>query len=613
RAVKGLEAEIFVVDNNSVDGSVAMVKEKFPSVTLIENKENTGFSKANNQAMRVAQGEYMLLLNPDTVVEDDTFSKVIRFMDQHPDAGGLGVRMVDGKGKFLPESKRGLPTPATAFYKISGISKLFPGSARFNRYYLGNLDPDKTHEIEILSGAFMLMRKTALDKVGLLDEDFFMYGEDIDLSWRIIQGGWKNYYYPDTRIIHYKGESTKKGSLNYVFVFYNAMVIFARKHFSASQSRWFGGIIHMAIWLRAGLAVVRRFLSAIWLPTLDAAFTLGLLWLVKDQYAHWQHKIYDPVLVRTAFVACAISWLFGVWLAGGYDKPVRPQKVVRPILITSAVLLMTYSLLPEDLRFSRALVLTGMVIALAVFFINRVVINYVRTRSAGLRLSKGIAGIAGAPDEISRVKQLLHQSGADLGEVVSISPADVLHNLGDIVRVHNLDQVVFCARDISASDIISSMSSVDVRGIDFKIAPPESAFVIGSGSIETPGDVLLDVNSISLPRNRRLKRLVDISICMISLPLLPILIFVVKRPFGLLQNLWSVALGRRTWVGYAPMSAHDKSYKLPSLKPCVLPLNFTSPHLTADQTQRINLVYARDYKPMRDVQFVLKGVRGLGG
>jgi GT2 family glycosyltransferase len=230
KACEGITAEVFVVDNNSVDGSVAMVAEKFPWVKLIANTENTGFSKANNQAMRLAKGEYVLLLNPDTVVQEDTFHKVVQFMDEHPDAGGLGVRMVDGKGHFLPESKRGLPTPAVAFYKIFGLSALFPKSPRFGRYHLGNLSADETHEIEILSGAFMLMRKKTLDQVGLLDEAFFMYGEDIDLSWLIIQGGWKNYYYPDTRIIHYKGESTKKGSLNYVKVFYQAMLIFARKH-----------------------------------------------------------------------------------------------------------------------------------------------------------------------------------------------------------------------------------------------------------------------------------------------------------------------------------------------------------------------------------------------
>ncbi|MBO7540983.1 MAG: glycosyltransferase family 2 protein, partial [Bacteroidales bacterium] len=221
-ALQGIDSEVWVVDNNSVDGSVAMLKEKYPQVRLIANKENVGFSKANNQALRQINGDCVLLLNPDTLVESDTFAKCLAFMDEHPDCGGLGVKMINGEGEYLRESKRGFPTPKVAFYKISGLIKLFPHSPKYAHYYLGHLDPDQTAEIEILSGAFLMTRKEVLDKIGLLDETFFMYGEDIDFSYRILQGGYKNYYLPATRIIHYKGESTKKGSLNYVYTFYNA-------------------------------------------------------------------------------------------------------------------------------------------------------------------------------------------------------------------------------------------------------------------------------------------------------------------------------------------------------------------------------------------------------
>ena len=182
KASRNIEAEIFVVDNNSVDGSCEMVKEKFPHVRLIENHENLGFSKANNQALALSKAEFCLLLNPDTVVEEDTFEKCIEFMRSHEDAGGLGVHMIDGKGDFLPESKRALPTPAVAFYKVFGLSMLFPRSRIFSRYHLGYLNREETHEVEVLSGAFMFLRRKALDKTGFLDENFFMYGEDIDLS-----------------------------------------------------------------------------------------------------------------------------------------------------------------------------------------------------------------------------------------------------------------------------------------------------------------------------------------------------------------------------------------------------------------------------------------------
>ncbi|MCC6685243.1 MAG: glycosyltransferase family 2 protein, partial [Bacteroidia bacterium] len=208
KACAGIDAEVWVVDNRSVDGSVEMVQQKFPEVKLIANRENLGFSKANNQAILQSGGQYVLLLNPDTVVEEDTFNKVIAFMDRTPDAGSVGVKMIDGKGNFLPESKRGLPTPKVAFYKIFGLSKLFPRSHKFGRYHLGYLSENETHAVDVLAGAFMMLRKKALDETGLLDETFFMYGEDIDLSYRITKAGYKNYYFPETTIIHYKGEST---------------------------------------------------------------------------------------------------------------------------------------------------------------------------------------------------------------------------------------------------------------------------------------------------------------------------------------------------------------------------------------------------------------------
>ncbi|TXK50482.1 glycosyltransferase family 2 protein [Pontibacter qinzhouensis] len=256
KALAGIPSEIFVVDNNSSDSSVEMVASRFPEVVLLANQDNVGFSKANNQAIALATGQYILLLNPDTVVEEDTFYKCLEFMDANPEAGGLGVKMIDGTGTFLPESKRGLPTPLVAFSKIAGISRLFPSSKLFGRYHLGFLSPDEVHEVEVLSGAFMLMRHRTLEQVGLLDESFFMYGEDVDLSYRILLGGYKNYYFPYTTIIHYKGESTHKGSLNYVLVFYKAMAIFYQKHFSGSNAVVFSKLILIAIYVRAALSVL---------------------------------------------------------------------------------------------------------------------------------------------------------------------------------------------------------------------------------------------------------------------------------------------------------------------------------------------------------------------
>ena len=360
KAVQAMEAEVFVVDNNSVDGSVEMVAGKYPWVHLIANKENTGFSKANNQAMRIAKGQYILLLNPDTVVEEDTFHKCVQFMGAHPDAGGLGVKMIDGKGNFLPESKRGLPSPAVAFYKIFGLSALFPKSRVFGKYHLGYLDKNKTHEVEVLAGAFMMMRKETLDRVGLLDETFFMYGEDIDLSYRITQGGYKNYYFPEARIIHYKGESTKKSSVNYVIVFYKAMIIFASKHFSHGNARLFSFLINIAIYLRAGVAILHRFMSRIALPAIDGmVFFAGMYFLT----GYWETKVkvlnYPPVFLSLVVPAYVLIWLFSIYLSGGYDRPLRIIKSVRGIATGTVFILVVYALLSEEYRFSRALIIIG--------------------------------------------------------------------------------------------------------------------------------------------------------------------------------------------------------------------------------------------------------------
>ena len=231
KSLQDIDNEIFVVDNNSCDNSCKMVRQDFPFVKLIENKENVGFAKANNQAIRESSGEYVLLLNPDTIVDSDTFSKMVEFADNHQDMGGLGVKMLDGNGKFLPESKRGIPTPFVAFCKMSGLYKLFPKSDTFNHYYLGSLSIDDINKIEILAGACMLLRKSVLDEVGLLDENYFLYGEDVDISYRILLQGYNNYYLPTTTITHLKGESTKKNQKESINAFYSAMEIFVDSHF----------------------------------------------------------------------------------------------------------------------------------------------------------------------------------------------------------------------------------------------------------------------------------------------------------------------------------------------------------------------------------------------
>ena len=254
RALAGIEGEVTVVDNHSSDGSLAYLKPRFPHVTFIESNHNLGFARANNIAIRQSRGEYVLMLNPDTIVGEQTLKEVMAFMDSHPKAGAAGVQMLKANGEKANESRRGLPTPMTAFYKMTGLCARYPRHKRLGHYYMGYLPWDEPGQIEVISGAFLMVRKSVLDKVGLLDEDYFMYGEDIDLSYRILKGGYENWYVP-ARILHYKGESTQKSSFRYVHVFYEAMLIFIRKHYG-HLGFLLGIPIRVAVYAKAAMALV---------------------------------------------------------------------------------------------------------------------------------------------------------------------------------------------------------------------------------------------------------------------------------------------------------------------------------------------------------------------
>ncbi len=241
----GIDSEIYVVDNASSDHTVERLQPLFPAVHFVANTENVGFARANNQAIRLSQAEYVLLLNPDTVVHEGTLRGTLDFLDSHPEAGGAGVRMLTREGDPAPESRRAVPTPWVAFLKMLGFTR---------RYYMSHLPWDQPGQIEVISGAYCMLRRKALDAVGLLDEDFFMYGEDIDLSFRLLKGGWQNWYLP-LDIVHYKGESTQKSSYRYVHVFYQAMLIFFRKHYGHLSFIW-SLPIQAAIYFRAALALM---------------------------------------------------------------------------------------------------------------------------------------------------------------------------------------------------------------------------------------------------------------------------------------------------------------------------------------------------------------------
>lgn len=270
-ATKNCTAEIFVVDNNSTDGSKQFLEPLFKEVHFIWLPKNIGFAKANNIALAKTSGDYILFLNPDTIVAEDSFEKTIAFLQNNATIGALGVKMIDGSGQFLKESKRAFPSPSISLFKILGLANLFPKSKLFAKYHMGHLSVNENNEVDVLAGAFMLVPKVVLNVVGSFDEAFFMYGEDVDLSYRIQKAGYKNYYFAKTTILHFKGESTKKGSLNYVRLFYKAMNLFVHKHYKSGNAAVFTFLINIGIWFRASLA------------TLTSVFKVDKKTFIKDK------------------------------------------------------------------------------------------------------------------------------------------------------------------------------------------------------------------------------------------------------------------------------------------------------------------------------------------
>ncbi len=619
KALENINGQVFIVDNNSIDGSVEMVQRKFPAYSLLANKENVGFSKANNQAILQADAEYILLLNPDTVVEEETFSKVIGFMDSHPEAGGLGVRMVDGKGKFLPESKRGLPTPAVAFYKIFGLSKLFPKSERFGQYHLGHLSEFETNKIDILSGAFMLMRSEALEKVGLLDEAFFMYGEDIDLSYRILKGGYTNYYFPETRIIHYKGESTKKSSVNYVFVFYRAMIIFAEKHFSQKNAKLFSFLINAAIYFRATLAISMRFIRQSVLPLIDFAILLIGLYALTNQ---WRISNIDfpERVVNVAVPAYTLIWMLSILFNGGYDNPVKLSNYLKSTVIGTLTILIVYALLPKSWQFSRLYILLGACWVLSYFLLSRIFLHFSIGKKFNLSPKKNKRfAIVGGQEEFERVAEILKQTTRKIESIEHVSAGEekekgavgTLNQLDQILHIKRINEIIFCAKDTTAQTIISWMTVIDSTKIDFKIAQPDSLSLIGSNSIETAGDLyVLDINSITKTENIRSKRTFDIAMGFLLLVGSPVLIWYIENKKLFLQNILSVLIGKLSLVGYFKLDS-KVSNQLPRIKPGILnPIDSLSfPDVSL--TDKLNLIYARDYSIGKDLSILLKAWKKL--
>ncbi len=604
--------EVFVVDNNSKDNSCSYIKKNFSDVLLIENKKNVGFSSANNQAIKQSKGEFVLLLNPDTIIPEDTFVKTLEFADQKPDAGGIGVKMINGEGTFLPESKRAFPSPAVSFYKIFGLSKLFPKSKRFGKYHLTYLDDDEINEIDVLPGAFMLIRKKALEKAGLLDEAFFMYGEDIDLSYRIVESGFKNYYFPEVKIIHYKGESTKKGSLNYVFMFYNAMIIFAKKHFSGKNAFLFSFLIKSAIILRAGLSVVKRIFKVIFLPLTDILIFYSGFYFLKPLWENYKfHHInhYPPEYLNYAVPSYIAVWIVSIILTKAYRKPVESKRLFKGILSGTFIILVIYSLLNEQYRYSRLLLLAGTVWAMFFSWFVRAVFTLLNIKDFSFKKQEEIKVLfLSKEEEEKKIRKNLFPYFGSSFYSARIEEYDK-ELIADIISNEKISRFILSAKLLNYKKIISIISDFENLQAEVQIAYPDKGFVIDSRNVMVSSEMhIVEHFNLSEKSVKIQKRIFDIISSVVFLCLFPVLILLTDNKKNYFKNIFNVLKGKNTWVGYIKS---EKNELLPELKPGILnPVNY--PVFDSDEIMKINFRYARDYHLTDDFYTVYKTFNRIG-
>lgn len=668
RALRGIEAEVFVVDNASSDGSVEMVRQRFPWVRLIENEENVGFAAGSNRAIRQARGEVILLLNPDTIVQENTFTEVIHYLRRHEDVGMVGCKVLNPNGTLQLACRRSFPTPWVAFTKLSGLSALFPGSRLFGRYNLTYLDADSAHEVEAISGSFMAIRAEVLDEVGPLDEQFFMYGEDLDLCYRVRQAGWKIHYVPSTQIIHFKGESAKRRRYDAMRNFYQAMAIFVRKHFRSRYARLSYYLLMVAIAFHATASFARRAGRYLLVPATDVFFMTLAIFIAQlvrfGSLVHWRsfmvvHAIY------------ALVWLATLTFFECYDRrKFSPYQAIVAVLV-GFLINSSLTFFLKSFAFSRAVVLIAGVVNLvalpgwrfALKLLPRLgLAPFTGTLGRTLlgRRTVIVGDFASGEALLQRFKAKI-DSGYQIVGLVSLQHDDLgkeyegiqvlgeVDRLTDVIDRERVQEVIFSTHRLAYEQILRIISRTSNRGVNFKLVPSNLEVIIGKATIDRIDDIpLLEVDyKLHRTTYRLVKRAFDVFFALAGgLLLFPVLVWkkgvrgwrlVPVRVFGpgrqplqvyQLQPphdgsptwvrgipwLWAVLKGDFSFVGAEVVEVPEEiNGELPSeieLKPGLTGLvqvNRKTP-LTREDKEKYYLYYLKNYSPLLDLEIIFKAV-----
>ncbi len=539
KACRNIAAEIIVVDNASSDGSVALIRQKFPEVKLIANAENVGFARANNQAIAQAQGEYILLINPDTIVQEDTFRVILDFFAGHPECGMVGCKILNPDGSLQLPCRRSFPTPWVAFAKISGLSRLFPRSKIFGRYNLTYLDPDETYEVEAISGSFMFFRAKVVKTIGLLDESFFMYGEDLDWCYRIRQAGWKIYYLPTTKIIHFKGESSKNSDVDLTLQFYRAMKLFVEKHYHHRYwhvPQWF---LMLGIWLRATLSFAARFFRRMAPGIVDyGLIQLAMLLAIQIRFGTVGRHLHAYWVVMLVY---SLIWMISLATAGAYGR--RKYSAFRAFYGVLVGLVMNTSLtfFFNQYAFSRAVVLIAGTLNVLFLAGWRIAIKVLsRLPFASMKHFPGksllgrraliVAPIASGLKIADKLRTRI-DAGYEVCGIIAPDGASAAMTNGSIpiwgnlqyfdaiVRQTRAQEIIFSTEQISYDQILQIIAHSRRKALNFKMIPSSMDVIIGKASLDYIGDLpLMDIEyQLHRPINIVMKRLLDIGISLVML------------------------------------------------------------------------------------------------
>jgi O-antigen biosynthesis protein len=633
-----LEGEIIIVDNDSSDGSAAMLRAEFPEVCLYALNENLGFGRANNLALRSAKGECMLLLNPDTIVGEDTLRTMVDFMRAHPEAGLAGCKLLNSDGTFQLSCRRGFPTPWASFTKLFGLAGLFPNSKLFARYNLTYLPVDATYEVDALGGAFMMLSRQAYEATNAFDESFFMYGEDLDLCYRAKQAGFKIFYVHSTATVHFKGESTRRSALNEVKVFYEAMHVFVKKHYRASF--FFSLLLQFGILIRTAIALVRKYRGSLALIFLDfTVISLSVLLSSRILFGVWlglPHWDYPSALIVPPAIAIVLLAILKAYQSGRRSR-------IRPVVIAVPAILIGLSSLTyffKEFPASRSFVVIVTMMTGLLLLLDRAALDVLRRLRAGLGTSANPqlrrALIIGTGEEALRIARLLQRMEfLRRCEVIGLIDRSLerlnteveggLRILGDtnmvakVVRDHRVADVVFASDAVPYTEVLAIMQRTSEENpsmrVNFSMVPAASEVLLGKQNIEllteTAGEsVTLLPIAYNLERlsHRFAKRLLDVAVSLVALPALGCasLFNPTSARRARMFEWLEIFRGRRTLVGVEGHLEREAYYPKPGLTSLAAVATRNKPR--EEDTRQFDQYYARNHTIGMDCEILLKAM-----